>query len=186
MIETSDIKKGVMVEIEGYPYVVADFQFVNPGKGSAFYRTRLKNLFTGAVLERTFKSGEKLMEADIEEKVMEFIYPSGDNYVFMDSANYEQIELPLEKIKEEAGYLKENTEVRVLFYKGEATSITLPVFVELAITETGPSDKGNTVTTSFKPAIVETGGTVQVPMFLKEGDRIKIDTRTFEYVERLK
>ena len=174
-----------MVEIDGNPFTVVDFQFVNPGKGSAFYRTKLKNLLSGQVLEKTYKSGEKLKEADVDDRVMEYIYANGDAYVFMDSGTYDQIEIPLDKIKDEVGYLKENTEVRVFFYKGEAMSITLPNFVELVISETGPADKGNTVTTSFKPAVLETGGSIQVPMFLKESDKIKIDTRTTTYVERV-
>ena len=185
MYDTTDIKKGLMVEIDGNPFTVVDFQFVNPGKGSAFYRTKLKNLLSGQVLEKTYKSGEKLKEADTDARVMEYIYPNGDSYVFMDSGTYEQIEIPLGKIENEIGYLKENTEVRVFFYKSEAMSITLPNFVELEIKETGPADKGNTVTTSFKPALLETGGSIQVPMFLKDGDKIKIDTRTISYVERV-
>jgi len=185
LYDTTDIKKGLTVEIDGNPFTVVDFQFVNPGKGSAFFRTKLKNLLSGQVLEKTYRSGEKLKEADVDDRVMEYIYTNGDSYIFMDSGTYDQIEIPLEKIKVEAGYLKENTEVRVLFYRNEAMSITLPNFVELEIKETGPADKGNTVTASFKPAVLESGGSIQVPMFLKEGDRIKIDTRTITYVERV-
>jgi elongation factor P len=183
--ETNEIKKGLMVEVDGNPYMVVDFQFVNPGKGSAFYRTKMKNLLSGNMLDRTYKSGEKLAPADVEERSMEYIYMNGDNFVFMDSANYEQIELPSTKIGDDAGFLRENDEVKVFFYKGDAMSITLPIFVEVIVTETGPSDKGNTVTTSYKPALVSTGGTVQVPMFIKEGDKLKVDTRTKTYVERL-
>ena len=182
---TSDIKKGIAVEMDGNPYIVVDFQFVNPGKGSAFYRTRLKNLLTGAVLDRTFKSGEKLAEADIEERDMEYIFHTDTAYAFMDTENYEQIEIPQERIGDDAGYLLENTVVKVLYYNNEATSITLPNFIEVEIAETGPSDKGNTVTTSYKPATLASGGTVQVPMFVKNGDIIKVDTRDKSYVERV-
>lgn len=185
MYDTTDIKKGLMIEMDGGPFRVVEFQHVNPGKGSAFIRTKLKNLLTGAVLDRTFKSGEKLVPADVEDKDMEYIYSNGDNLVFMDSETYEQIEIPLHKMEEEAGFLLENTVVRVLFYKGEPQGITLPNFVEIEITETGPSEKGNTVTGSYKPAVLASGGTVQVPMFCKEGDVIKIDTRDYSYIERV-
>lgn len=186
MYDTTDIKKGLIVEIDDYPYVVTGFQFVNPGKGSAFFRTKLKNMLTGAVLDKTYKSGEKLQPADIEEWDMEYIFNSGSSYTFMDVETYEQIEIPLEKIEDEAGFLLENTVVRVLFYRGEPMGITLPTFVELEIAETGPSEKGNTVTSSYKPATVSSGGTIQVPMFLKEGEVVKIDTRDKSYVERVK
>lgn len=186
MIDTTAIKKGLVIEIDRAPYQVVDFQFVNPGKGSAFYRTKLKNMLTGQVLDKTYKSGEKLEEADIQEREMEFIYPSGEAYAFMDIENYEQIEIPLEKIKDEAGFMLESTVVKVLFYNGDPVSITLPNFVEIEIEETGPSEKGNTVTTSFKPAKLISGGSVQVPMFLSNGEVIKIDTRTKSYVERVK
>lgn len=186
MVDTTAIKKGFVIEIDGAPYLVVDFQFVNPGKGSAFFRTKLKNMLSGQVLDKTYKSGEKLQEANIEEREMEYIYATGDMYAFMDVENYEQIEIPLEKISDEAGFLLENTVVKVLFYNNEAMSITLPIFVEIEIEETGPSEKGNTVTTSFKPAKLVSGGSVQVPMFLTNGEVIKIDTRTKTYVERVK
>ena len=185
MYDTTDISKGLMVEIDGYPYTVTDFQFVNPGKGSAFTRCRFKNLLTGAVLERTYKSGEKLQEANVEERSMEYIYYNGECYAFMDNASYEQIEIPAKKVGDDAGFMKEGTTVKVLFYNGEAVSITLPTFVEVEVSETIVADKGNTVTTSFKPATLATGGTVQVPMFVKTGDVLKIDTRDKSYVERV-
>lgn len=185
MYDTTDITKGLMVEIDGNPYTVVDFQFVNPGKGSAFTRCRFKNLLTGAVLDRTLKSGEKILEANVEERMMEFIYFNGEAYAFMDNATYDQIEVPAVKVADNAGFMKENTSVKVLFWNNEAVSITLPTFVELEVSETIMADKGNTVTTSYKPATLVTGGTVQVPMFVKTGDVLKIDTRDKSYVERL-
>jgi len=185
MYDTSDISKGLMVEIDGYPYTVVEFQFVNPGKGSAFTRCRFKNLLTGAVLERTFKSGEKLQEANVEERMMEYIYFNGENYAFMDNSTFDQIEISAKQIGDNAGFMKENTTVKVLFYNNEPVSVTLPTFVELEVTETIIADKGNTVTTSYKPATLVTGGVVQVPMFVKTGDTLKIDTRDKSYVERI-
>ncbi len=185
-METTDIKKGTFMTIDNVPYIVTDFQFVSPGKGSAFTRTKLKNLFTGAVIDRTFKSREKVEGADVDEKIMEFIYNDNDEYFFMDPENYEQISIDKAKISEETGYLQENAQCRVLFYNDDAISITLPMFVEIEIKETGPSNKGNTVTSSYKPADLITGATVQVPMFVKTGETIKIDTRDRSYVERVK
>ncbi|MDR2734380.1 MAG: elongation factor P [Spirochaetota bacterium] len=185
MLDTTDISKGLMVEIDGAPYTVVEFQFVNPGKGSAFTRCRFKNLLTGAVLDRTYKSGEKLQEANVEEKMMEYIYYNGESYAFMDNTSYEQIEIPAKKVGDAAGFMKENTTVKVLFYNDVPVSVTLPIFVELEVSETIVADKGNTVTTSYKPATLATGGVVQVPMFVKTGDVLKIDTRDKSYVERL-
>jgi len=183
--DTTDITKGLMVEIDGNPYTVVDFQFVNPGKGSAFTRCRFKNLLTGAVLDRTLKSGEKINEANVEERMMEYLYFNGESYTFMDNATYDQIEISSSKVGDNAGFMKENTVVKVLFYNDEPVTVTLPTFVELEVTETIVADKGNTVTTSYKPATLSTGGTVQVPMFVKNGDILKIDTRDKSYVERL-
>ena len=185
MYDTTDISKGLMVEIDNVPYTVVEFQFVNPGKGSAFTRCRFKNLLTGSVLDRTYKSGEKLQEANVEERMMEYIYFNGESYAFMDNATYDQIEIPAAKIGDNAGFMKENTTVKVLFYNSDPVSITLPTFVELEVSETIVADKGNTVTTSYKPATLITGGVVQVPMFVKTGDTLKIDTRDKSYVERL-
>jgi len=185
VLDTTDISKGLMVEIDGAPYTVVEFQFVNPGKGSAFTRCRFKNLLTGSVLDRTYKSGEKLQEANVEEKMMEYIYFNGESYAFMDNTSYEQIEIPAQKVGDIAGFMKENTTVKVLFYNDMPVSVTLPTFVELEVSETIVADKGNTVTTSYKPATLVTGGVVQVPMFVKTGDVLKIDTRDKSYVERL-
>ncbi|MCK4907515.1 MAG: elongation factor P [Spirochaetes bacterium] len=185
MYDTSEIRKGLVIKLKNEPFIVTGFQFVNPGKGAAFYRTKVKNMITGSVLEKTFKSGEKLESADVEEKTMEYLYADGTHYVFMDSNNYEQIEILQELIEDKIDLLLENTESKVMFYNGEVVGLTLPTFIEVEITETGPADKGNSVTSSYKPAVVSTGATINVPMFIKNGDKIKVDTRTREYVERV-
>ncbi|MGA1866988.1 MAG: elongation factor P [bacterium] len=184
MYETSDIRKNLKIQIEGEPYIVVDFQFVKPGKGVAFTRTKLKNMVSGNVLERTFRSGEKLEPANIEESHMQFLY--ADNaYHFMNTETYEQIELSEEQVGDDKNYLVENMEVEILFFNNQPIGITLPNFIELQIIETEPGFKGNTVTGGGKPATMHTGAKLQVPIFLNEGDWILVDTRTGEYVERV-
>ncbi|MFW5876287.1 MAG: elongation factor P [Myxococcota bacterium] len=186
MYDTSDIRKGLKVRIDGQPYVVVDHQFVKPGKGQAFTRTRLKNMITGSVLDRTFKSGEKLEKADLDERQMQYLYPEGDRRVFMDTQTYDQISLSDEQLAENVNYLLDGSMVDVLFYEGKPIDITPPMFVELKVSETDPGFKGDTTTGGTKPAKLETGYSVNVPLFINEGDVLKIDTRTGSYVERVK
>lgn len=184
--ETKNFRNGLKIEYEGQPWVITYFQHVKPGKGNAFTRTKLKNLVDGRVLERTFKSGETVGVPDLDSREMQFLYGDGTAYTFMDTDNYEQVALQGEFLGEEVThFLKENTVVEVLFYEGRAISVDMPTFVELQITETEPGVKGDTATGAVKPATVETGATINVPLFLNEGDIVKIDTRTGEYVERV-
>lgn len=186
MYETSDIRKNLKVLIDGQPYAVVEHQFVKPGKGQAFTRTKLKNMITGAVLDRTFKSGEKLEPANMEEREMQYLYADGDGRVFMDTGSYEQMHLSNEQLGETALYLLDGTMVDILLFEGKAIGITPPTFVELLVTETDPGFKGDTSGNVTKPATVETGLTVNVPLFVNVGDKLKIDTRTGAYVERVK
>jgi len=185
MYETSDIKKGLRIEIDGDPFVVVEFQFVKPGKGTAFTRTKIRNMISGAVLDRTFKSGEKLKQADTEEREMQFLYSDGD-FHFMDKINYEQVSLESCVVGDASNYLTENMMIEVSFFQGRSIGLTLPNFVVLKVIETAPGEKGNTVTGATKPAVVSTGLTVNAPLFVNEGDQLRIDTRTGEYVERVK
>ncbi len=185
MYETSDIRKGLRVELDGDPFIVVDFQFVKPGKGNAFTRTKIRNMITGSVLDRTFKTGEKLKPADMEEREMQFLYNDGA-FHFMDSSNYDQVELQADEVGDAVNFLLENMGVSISFYKGRALGLTLPNFVNLEVTETAPGERGNTVTGATKPATLSTGYTVNVPLFIDNGELLKIDTRTGEYVERVK
>lgn len=186
MYDTSDLRKNLKIVIDGAPYTVVESQFVKPGKGQAFTRTKLKNLITGAVLERTFKSGEKLEKADMEERQMQYLYPEGDQYVFMDTGTYEQLTFSGEQLGDTPGYLQDGMMVDVLFWSDRPIGVTPPMFVELEVTETEPGFKGDTSSNVMKPATVSSGKTVQVPLFVNQGDVLKIDTRTGEYVERVK
>jgi elongation factor P len=183
--ETSDIRKGLRFEMDGDPFVVVEFQFVKPGKGTAFTRTKIRNMITGAVLDRTYKSGEKLKPADTEDREMQYLYNDGD-FHFMDNNNYEQVSLDSNAVGDAANYLTENMLIEVSFFKGRSIGISLPNFVVLEVTETAPGEKGNTVTGASKPAVVSTGYSVNVPLFVNEGDQLRIDTRTGEYSERVK
>ncbi|SUZ71641.1 uncharacterized protein METZ01_LOCUS24495, partial [marine metagenome] len=183
--ETSDIRKGLRLEVDGDPFVVVEFQFVKPGKGTAFTRTKIRNMITGAVLDRTYKSGEKLKPADTEDRQMQFLYNDGD-FHFMDNSNYEQVSLDSSAVGDAVNYLTENMMIEVGFFKGRSIGLSLPNFVVLEVTETAPGEKGNTVTGASKPAVVSTGYSVNVPLFVNEGDQLRIDTRTGEYVERVK
>ena len=185
MYETSDIRKGLRFEMDGEPFVIVDFQFVKPGKGTAFTRTKIRNMITGAVLDRTYKSGEKLKPADTEDREMQYLYNDGD-FHFMDNNNYEQVSLDSNAVGDAANYLTENMLIEVGFFKGRSIGISLPNFVVLEVTETAPGEKGNTVTGASKPAVVSTGYSVNVPLFVNEGDQLRIDTRTGEYAERVK
>ena len=185
MYGTSDIRKGLRFEMDGDPFVVVEFQFVKPGKGTAFTRTKIRNMITGAVLDRTYKSGEKLKPADTEDREMQYLYNDGD-FHFMDNNNYEQVSLDSNAVGDAANYLTENMLIEVGFFKGRSIGISLPNFVVLEVTETAPGEKGNTVTGASKTAVVSTGYSLNVPLFVNEGDQLRIDTRTGEYAERVK
>jgi elongation factor P len=186
MYDTSDIRKGLKFQIDGEPYVVVDFQFVKPGKGTAFTKTRIKNLITGAVLDKTYRSNERLEPANIEEKQMQFLYIEGDSYCFMDNQSYEQVYIQKDIVDESANFLSDNLVVAVLFFNERPIGITLPNFVELQVTQSDPGLKGDTASGATKPATLTTGAVIQVPLFVEEGEWLRIDTRTGEYVERVK
>jgi elongation factor P len=186
MLESGDLRKGLKLEIDGDPYIITQFEFVKPGKGQALYKCRLKNMVTGAQFDRTFRSGEKFNEADLEEVEMEYLYTDGDSYCFMNTSNYNQEFLSAEQVGDAVQLLKENTVCSMLFFSGKPIGLTLPNFVELRISKTEPWVKGDTASGDSKPAELETGYVVQVPPFVEEGEKIKIDTRSGQYVERVK
>ena len=186
MISAGDLRKGTTFENEGQVYTVIDFLHVKPGKGAAFVRTKLRNVISGSVTETTFNPSAKFQEAVIERKEMQYLYSDGELYYFMDKETFEQIPLNYEKVEDAIKYLKENMFAIIKFYKGEAFSVEAPNFVELLITKCEPGVKGNTATNALKPATLETGAVVNVPMFVNEGDVIRVDTRTGEYMERIK
>ena len=183
--DTSDIRKGLKVMMDGAPYTVVEFQFIKPGKGAAFTRTKFKNLLSGAVIERNIRSGEKLEEANVETKQMQYLYKEGDSFVFMDTSTYDQVHIPFETIGDDALYMPEQIVVEVLFFNERAVGVTLPNFIEQKVIETEPGFRGDTATGVTKPAKIPTGATIAVPLFINEGDTIKIDTRTGEYLERV-
>jgi len=185
MISTTDFRSGLKIEYNGDPYEIIEYQHVKPGKGAAFAKTKMKNLKTGNVLERNFRSGEKFDAPDIEEKEMQYLYVEGDNYYFMDVSNYEQLFIPVSQMGGAQNFLKENMSVQVVFYKGQALSVVPPMFVELKIVETPPGIKGDTATGGSKIAKVETGASIKVPLHLEEGSVIKVDTRSGAYIERV-
>ena len=184
-IDTSRFRNGLKVEIDGSPFVMIYFQHVKPGKGGAFVRTKVKNLLTGKVLERTFRSGEKLEEADIEERTMQYLYLDGEELIFTDNTTYDQMPLSNEVVGDARQFLKENTDVGVLFWRGKPVNIELPPFIEALVTHCDPGLKGDTASNVTKPATLETGARVNVPLFIKEGETIRVDTRTGEYSERV-
>ncbi|HEX3697436.1 MAG TPA: elongation factor P [Polyangia bacterium] len=185
MFDTSDIRKGLKIMMDGAPYTVVEFQFVKPGKGAAFTRTKVKNLLTGAVLERNFRSGEKFEPANVETKTMQYLYKDADSFVFMDTTSYDQVQIPETTIGESALFMPENINVEVLFFHDRAVGVTLPNFIEQKIMETEPGFRGDTATGSTKPARISTGASINVPLFIGVGDVVKIDTRTGEYLERV-
>ncbi len=186
MISANELRFGTKILLEGNIFSVTDFQHVKPGKGGAFMRTKLKNIKTGAVIDRTFRSEEKLTPAKLEERKVQFLYESGGHYTFMDVENYEQLTLNLEHLGESKNYLKENLTLDVLLHDQEPMGVNLPIFVELEIAQTDPGVRGDTASGGSKPATLETGAIVSVPLFLNIGDIIKVDTRTGAYVERVK
>jgi len=183
-VSTADFKKGLRIVFDGQPWQIVEFQHVKPGKGGAFVRTKLKHMRLGKVVDNTFRSGEKVDLVDFDEKHMQFLYRD-DRYHFMDTETYEQVSLAPEEVGEARDYLKENTEVDVLYIDGSPVAVELPNFVELAIAKTEPGVRGDTAQGGTKPATLETGAVVQVPLFLNEGDIVKVDTRTGEYLSRV-
>src|SRR5574341_1769679 len=184
MYSTSDFRNGLKIEFEGQPYWIVYFQHVKPGKGGAFVRTKLKNMKTGAVIEHTFRSGDKVEKPDLDQRDMQFMYRMESQCYFMDTSSYEQIYLDEEHVGDAGRYLIENLPVKILFYRGEPIGIDLPTFIDLTIVDTEPGVRGDTVSGGSKSAKLESGAVVQVPLFLNVGDRIKVDTRTGTYIER--
>jgi elongation factor P len=184
-LDTSQFRNGLKVEIDGEPYVMTYFQHVKPGKGGAFVRTKIKNLRTGRVLERTFRSGERVDEAEVEDKKMQYLYQDGEQFIFMDQETYDQIPFTAAQIGDARKYLKENLDVDVVFWRGKPINIELPPFITAVVSQCDPGLKGDTASGATKPATLETGAVVQVPLFIKEGESIRVDTRTNVYVERV-
>lgn len=184
MISSNDFRTGVTVEIDNDVWQVVDFQHVKPGKGAAFVRAKMRNLRTGAVIERTFNAGEKLPKAHIDRRDMQFLYYSDGSYHFMDNETYEQQELSAEQLGDAVNFLKENMNIAVMFFQEIIIGLDLPTSVELRVVETDPGIRGDTATGGSKPAKLETGYTVRVPLFIEEGDVLRIDTRTGDYIER--
>jgi elongation factor P len=184
-MDTSDIRKGLKFMVDQYPYTVVDFQFVKPGKGQAFTRVKIRNMATGAVLERTYKSGEKLEPADVEERSLQYIYPEGADYVFMDATTGEQISVPGDKIGDDARWMSDGMNVDVTLFNGAPIGVSLPSHVVLQIVSSEPGVKGDTASGATKPATVSTGATVNVPLFVQEGEWVKIDTAEGKYIERV-
>jgi len=184
MISTADFRNGLTVDLEGDLMQIVEFQHVKPGKGGAFVRTRFKNILTGRVLEKTFRSGEKFEEARLEEETLQYLYHDGDFYHFMNKDTYEQLAVGEDIVGDSAKWLKENDDAILLFYKGKAIALRVPFFVTLKITQCDPGMQGDRATGGTKPAVLETGATVQVPLFIQEGEVIRVDTRTSEYLER--
>lgn len=185
MYDTKQFRKNLKIELDGVPFAIVDFQFVSPGKGSAFVRTKLKNMFNNNVIERTFKSGDKVDKPDLENIEFQYLYREGDHFTFMNTANYEQMPIDSHVVGEGRDFMKENTVVQILFHNGKPIGIELPTFVELTVTNTEPGFKGDTASGATKPAILETGCKVNVPLHIKEGDILKIDTRDCIYIEKV-
>lgn len=184
MYSTSDFRRGLKIEMDGKPYEIVDFQHVKPGKGGAFVRTKLKHILNGRVVDQTFRSGEKVDKPDIGMQDMQYLYKEGDDFVFMDMESYEQKHIPATQVGEKGGYIKEGETLKVLLYNGELFDMELPASVVLEIVETEPGVQGDRVTNASKPAKMETGIMVSVPLFIAQGERIKVDTRTGEYISR--
>jgi len=186
MATTSDFRNGLVINLDGELFTIVYFQHVKPGKGGAFVRTKLKNVKTGRVLDRTFRSGEKVEDVRLERKHVQFLYNDGSQFVFMDTNSYEQIFVDPENVGDASKFLIETMEVELLMHGNQALGVDLPIFVELTITKTDPGVRGDTASGGSKPATLESGAVVQVPLFIEEGEKIKVDTRTGEYVERVK
>lgn len=185
MISAGDFRNGITIELDNNIVQIIEFQHVKPGKGAAFVRTKLKNIVSGGVVEKTFRPTEKFPQAIIDRNDMQYLYSDGDLFYFMDNESFEQIALNTESIGDALKYVKENEMVKICAHKGNVFAVEPPLFVELKITETEPGFKGDTTTGATKPAVVETGATVYVPLFVEEGDTIKLDTRTGDYLSRV-
>ncbi len=185
MISTAEFRKGLKIEMNGEPFIIVDFQHVKPGKGGAFVRTKLKSLITSKVLDQTFRSGDKVDVPDVEQHEMQYLFRVGEDITLMDTATYEQHTYTADELGSDIQWTKEGITIGVQVYKGRPIGLELPIFVELAIVKTDPGIRGDTATGGTKPATLESGATIQVPLFLNEGDTVKVDTRTGEYVERL-
>ena len=185
VIDTADFRNGLKIEIDGEPFVIVEFQHVKPGKGSAFVRTRYRSLISGRVLEKNFKSGDKVGRPDIEERPMSYLYKEGTDYHFMDSKTFEQTFIPEAALGESKNYLKEGMTADVVFFNGRAITITVPNSVELKVVKCDPGVRGDTVSGALKPATLETGYSMNVPLFINEGDVLKVDTRSGEYLTRV-
>jgi elongation factor P len=186
MYATADFKRGLKIELDGAPFVIVDFQHVKPGKGGAFVRTKLKNLLTGRVLDQTFRSGERVKRPDLMEREMQYLYREGNHFCMMDNETFEQFMLTEDQVGEGRLFLTENLNVKVLFFNQQAVAVEIPNFVELTVAQTDPGLRGDTATGGTKPATLESGAVIQVPLFINEGDRVKVDTRTGSYIERVK
>jgi elongation factor P len=186
MYSTTDFRKGLKIEIAGEPYIIVDFQHVKPGKGGAFVRTRLKSLLSGNVIDQTFRSGDKVDTPDLEEREMQFLYETGGEYHFMDTKSFEQLFLTPDQMGEGKDFLKENLVIKALFHNKRPIGIEVPMFVELKVVKSEPGVKGDTASGSTKPATLESGAVIQVPLFVEEGDMIRVDTRTGDYITRVK
>jgi elongation factor P len=185
LIIANDLRKGIIFKTGEELFVVRGFQHVKPGKGGAFIKAKLRNIKKNIIIEKTFRAGEKLEDVFIDKRKMQYLYSEGETSVFMDVENYEQESIPNEFIEEEMKFLKEGEEVGVSFYEEEIISVELPTFIEVKVTHTEPGLRGDTATATFKPADIETGAKIQVPLFVNEGDVLKVDTRTGEYIERV-
>ena len=186
MYESSDLKKGLKIELDGDPYEIVDFQFVKPGKGQALYKCKLKNMLNGTQIDKTYRSGDKVDSADLEEQQMEYLYTDGVEYHFMNTSTYEQEAVSAKQLGDNVKFLKENTVCDVLLFKGKPINVHLPNFIEMRVVKADPWVKGDTASGSSKPAETETGLVVNVPPFIEEGEKIRVDTRTGKYVERVK
>lgn len=184
MYSTADFRRGLKIEIDGKPYIIVDFQHVKPGKGGAFVRTKIKNLETGQVLEQTFRAGTKVDKPDLEQKFVQYSYQEGEQYVFMDTQTYDQVYVTGDYLGDAVNYLIPDIEVQLLYYKGRPIGVDLPTSIVMTVAATEPGMRGDTATGATKPATMETGLVVAVPLFIEEGQRLKIDTRTGEYIER--
>lgn len=185
IVDTTEFRKGLRILQDNEPFSIVEFQHVKPGKGGAFVRTRLKSFITGNVLDKTFRSGDKLEVPDMEEKQMQFLYREGNQYYFMDEATYDQIFIDEKGLGDTKNYLKESMVITVLFYNGKTIGVDMQNFVNLTVSQTEPGIKGDTAQNATKPAVLETGHTVQVPLFVEEGDVVRVDTRTGAYIERV-
>lgn len=186
MFNASDLRKGLKVLIDGNPYIIIEFEFSKPGKGQALYRCKMRNMISGNQFVQTYRSNDKFEKPDLEERKMQYLYNQGDEFHFMDTENYEQIFLTTEQLGDNINFLIDNMEVEMLFFESQAIDITMPMFVNLDVTKADPWAKGDTSGNDTKPVTVETGYELQVPPFVEEGDKIQIDTRTGEYVTRVK